>query len=261
MSPTKFGCLLCTCLLLVSPMALGQSGMTLDHVDGLSGGKLSVGADLAFYLRLTNNTGFDILGATNGFRIYSPDGAEWQPLTADTAAIGWGEIFDGGVFFTSRSASGSGADTIGFGGFRIDQPGIPNGFDDVVYVLKTKVTSEFNGQTLCIDSCYYPPTGFWFWSHASDGNTVPAWDGPQCFEISGCCQIMGDINHSGAGPDITDLIYLVTYMFQSGAEPPCFEPNGGEADINGSGAGPDIADLVYLVAYMFQSGPAPASCP
>ena len=58
-------------------------------------------------------------------------------------------------------------------------------------------------------------------------------------------------------PDISDLVYLVTYMFQGGAAPPCME----EADVDGSGTGPDIADLVYLVTYMFQGGPAPALCP
>jgi hypothetical protein len=73
----------------------------------------------------------------------------------------------------------------------------------------------------------------------------------------GCCQVVGDINGSGAGPDISDLVYLVTYMFQNGPAPVCAE----EADINGSGAGPDISDLVYLVTYMFQNGPAPAPCP
>jgi hypothetical protein len=72
-----------------------------------------------------------------------------------------------------------------------------------------------------------------------------------------CCQHRGDINHSGSGPDISDLVFLVTYMFQGGVEPPCLD----EADINGSGGGPDITDLVYLVTYMFQSGPAPVPCP
>lgn len=72
-----------------------------------------------------------------------------------------------------------------------------------------------------------------------------------------CCQIVADVNHSGAGPDIADLVFLVSYMFQQGAVPPCME----ETDINGSGvAAPDIADLVYLVGYMFQQGPAPAGC-
>jgi hypothetical protein len=78
-----------------------------------------------------------------------------------------------------------------------------------------------------------------------------------------CCVIRGDINHSGSGPDIADLVYLVSYMFQGGPTPPCSSSPGyyDEADVNGSSSGPDIADLVYLVSYMFQGGPAPVPCP
>ena len=73
----------------------------------------------------------------------------------------------------------------------------------------------------------------------------------------GCCVIRGDIDHSGVGPDIADLVYLVDYMFAAGPEPPCIE----EADIDGSGSDPEIADLVYLVDYIFMGGPAPEPCP
>ncbi|HOP06126.1 MAG TPA: DNRLRE domain-containing protein [candidate division Zixibacteria bacterium] len=86
-----------------------------------------------------------------------------------------------------------------------------------------------------------------------------------------CCESRGDINHSGSGgPDIADLVYLVTYMFQNGPQPPCDEPSApdcpehhfSEADINGDGSCmPDISDLVYLVTYMFQNGPEPVPCP
>jgi len=72
-----------------------------------------------------------------------------------------------------------------------------------------------------------------------------------------CCIIRGDINHGGSGPDIADLVFLVSYMFSGGDPPPCMA----EADINGDGTGPDISDLVYLVAYMFSGGPAPVPCP
>jgi hypothetical protein len=59
-------------------------------------------------------------------------------------------------------------------------------------------------------------------------------------------------------PDIADLIYLVTYMFQEGPEPVCMDA----ADVNGNGTEtPDIADLIYLVTFMFQDGPAPVACP
>jgi len=85
-----------------------------------------------------------------------------------------------------------------------------------------------------------------------------------------CCLLRGDIDHDGVGPNIADLVYLVTYMFQNGPEPPCDEPYlpdcpehyFAETDIDGNGTcNPDIADLVYLVSYMFQGGPPPVPCP
>ena len=76
--------------------------------------------------------------------------------------------------------------------------------------------------------------------------------------VAGCCKMRGDINHDGLPLiDISDLVYLVDYMFVSGPEPPCFE----EADVNGDGLPLiDISDLVYLVDYMFVSGPPPPPC-
>lgn len=68
----------------------------------------------------------------------------------------------------------------------------------------------------------------------------------------------GDINGDFIGPDIADLIHLVTYMFQQGAVPAW--PRW-RANVNGDNIGPDIADLVYLVSYMFQSGPSPKVAP
>ncbi len=76
-----------------------------------------------------------------------------------------------------------------------------------------------------------------------------------------CCTLRADIDLSGTDPDISDLVYLVTYMFSGGPVPPC----KGNSDINGNwctdpDCGPDIADLVYLVGYMFEGGAAPIPC-
>jgi hypothetical protein len=62
------------------------------------------------------------------------------------------------------------------------------------------------------------------------------------------------VNHSGA-IDISDVVYLVTFSFYGGLEPPCFD----EADVNDSGT-VDISDLTYLVNYMFNQGPPPIPC-
>lgn len=62
---------------------------------------------------------------------------------------------------------------------------------------------------------------------------------------------LGDLDHSHA-VDISDLVMLVDYMFNSG--PPPYRLF--LADIDGS-CSVDISDLVYLVDYMFLGGPAP----
>jgi hypothetical protein len=71
-----------------------------------------------------------------------------------------------------------------------------------------------------------------------------------------CCANRGDINHDGVGPDISDLVALVDFMFGGGEAPPCLD----EADINGDGVGPDISDLVALVDFMFGGGAPPVPC-
>jgi len=76
----------------------------------------------------------------------------------------------------------------------------------------------------------------------------------------GCCEgIRGDIAEPRDGSiDISDLVYLVDYMFRSGPAPTCFE----EADVNGDQARPlEISDLLYLIDYIYLNGQAPAACP
>lgn len=55
--------------------------------------------------------------------------------------------------------------------------------------------------------------------------------------------------------DISDLVYLIDYMFNQGPAPEPLEA----ADVNSSGD-VDIADLVYLIDYMFTGGPG-LNCP
>ncbi len=75
-----------------------------------------------------------------------------------------------------------------------------------------------------------------------------------------CC--LGDRGNINGSPDdaldISDLVFLVEFMFQEGASPPCMA----EANINGSvDEQVDISDLVYMVNFMFADGPPPPSCP
>jgi len=74
-----------------------------------------------------------------------------------------------------------------------------------------------------------------------------------------CVGIRGDAADPMDGViDITDLVYLIDFMFRGGPEPPCFE----EADVNGDYADPlEITDLLYLIDYMYTGGPPPVACP
>ena len=64
--------------------------------------------------------------------------------------------------------------------------------------------------------------------------------------------VCGDIDNDGQGPDISDLVYFIHFVFGFGPPPPVMAA----ADVNGSGGPIDIADLVYLINYMFRAGDA-----
>ena len=56
--------------------------------------------------------------------------------------------------------------------------------------------------------------------------------------------------------NVADLTHLVSYLFDGGSPPPCWE----EADVNGDDS-VNVADVTFLVDYLFSGGPAPLSCP
>ncbi|MEW6051568.1 MAG: PKD domain-containing protein [Candidatus Zixiibacteriota bacterium] len=62
----------------------------------------------------------------------------------------------------------------------------------------------------------------------------------------------GDVDNNGVGPDISDLSFLVDYLFFSGPTPPVTS----QADIDGSGS-IDIADLTMLLDFLFHNGSLP----
>jgi hypothetical protein len=72
------------------------------------------------------------------------------------------------------------------------------------------------------------------------------------------CTSCGDANNDG-GSDISDVVFVIAYIFSGGAAPgECNNPTGlGDADGSGS---VDISDVVFLIAYIFSGGLAP-HCP
>ncbi len=92
-----------------------------------------------------------------------------------------------------------------------------------------------------------------------DTNAVFIFDG-EIYIIRTCCSgFRGNVDGDGVDQiTVSDLSYLVDYLFKAGPQPPCPE----EGDVDGSeGGGPDVADLSYLVDYLFRSGPQPPDCP
>ncbi|MDH3891617.1 MAG: T9SS type A sorting domain-containing protein [candidate division Zixibacteria bacterium] len=172
----------------------GEASVSLDHVSGYSPSNNGLWSDvpLTYHLRMTNMTGYAVQGFTNGFRLYSPDGATWQPAVGDTTALGWWDRFELHFETTHHSCDGFGADTVGFGGVRMVGPGLEDGFDNVSLLIHTEVDGAQEGKVLCLDSAFYPPSGYWLWALESTAGVIPAWDGPHCFEILGVLPSSGD---------------------------------------------------------------------
>ncbi|MDH3891654.1 MAG: hypothetical protein OEV49_11270 [candidate division Zixibacteria bacterium] len=252
---------------LLSAMSAGPAtaeemcAISVDHVDGLVNGMLPIlEQGITYQIRLTNYHAEWVAAATNGFEISgSNPSVTWE-------VHGWGvywnppdEYFN--LFFEMPgfSVDGQGADTIGFGGSKMNTGGLPPGYDSISYWIEVAITDPMaDGHLLCLDSCFYPPNATWRWSYGfPDYNVPPIWDGPHCFEIVSCCQdLPGNVDFDPEDHwNISDLIYLVEFMFEGGLAPPC----PAEADFYPDGT-IDISDLVAMIDYMF-TDQYPAACP
>ncbi len=87
------------------------------------------------------------------------------------------------------------------------------------------------------------------------------WSTPLTVTVK-CCNhdgIRGDVDYSGGSPNVGDLAYLVSFLFDQppGPAPPCFE----EADVDATGGIINVGDLAYLVSFLFEQPPGPAPLP
>jgi len=82
-------------------------------------------------------------------------------------------------------------------------------------------------------------------------------DGTACNDtICSCCEMRGDIDHSGS-LNISDVTYMVAYLFQGAPPPPC--PT--EADLNGDGE-LNVEDLAaWLIPLLFNDFNDIVPCP
>lgn len=159
--------------------------IAISKIDGLvADGQIKAGQKITFHFTYTNKTGTPVAGFSNGFRIYSPDGAKWTNTVADTTGQLTRDLMDGGLFFIGFSVTGTGADTIGFGGFRIMKEGIPDGWSGEAFSLTIgPIDPSMTGKKICLDQSFFPPGGEWLWSLDEQLNNRPDWAGPFCFTI------------------------------------------------------------------------------
>lgn len=250
--------LLTAALLFMAASVLAQGSITLDHVDGglLSEHVLLIETEITFHLRLTNNTGENIHGFSNGFRVRSSGGATWTTtvpeFVGDTL---WG--FFPWIFTRSFGIDGMGSDTVAFAApYTSQSPGLPDGFDEVVWTITIgPIPHEtYYGSIICLDSCWWPPGGTWVWFTASS-DPIPSWDGPHCFELPG----WGPDADGDCIPDYTDNC---PYVFNMGQDDSDGDGIGDACDcvkigdLNDDGQ-VDIADLTILIQYMFIQGEKP----
>ena len=69
-----------------------------------------------------------------------------------------------------------------------------------------------------------------------------------------CCTLRGDLISDG-NIIVSDLVFLVSYLFRGGATPSCRD----HADITSDSA-VNVSDLTFLVNYLFRGGPFPGAC-
>lgn len=224
--------------------------------------EIPCGQAVTFEFSILNDTPDTITAMQNGFRIWSPDGAAFEECTAEwiDSVHDYTTSFD---FVNNVNIyRGGGEDTAAFFGLSLFTPGLPPGFGAPAYRLTTRSECTEQGRTLCIDKSLYGPSNTpWMWAFKQLYNQVvrsPAWGGPFCFTIEDCCiETRGDVNGDGTNANMTDLTYLIAFLFQGGPPPPCFA----EANINADIAGDlSLTDVTMLVNSMFISFTPLPSC-
>ncbi len=138
---------------------------------------------VSFDFLYANNSDYNIMGFTNGYRVYSPDGATVSIQSGNAIGDLWTDSVFNDAFVIDYF--GPGPDTVGFGGVTIFGDGVPAHSEDVAFRLTIDpIDAADDGKHICVDSTWYPPAGTWMWGTVGGpGGYVPAWDGPHCFEI------------------------------------------------------------------------------
>ncbi len=122
---------------------------------------------------------------------------------------------------------------------------------ETLIVYSALITVE-NGDSITLRN-YYEQAQQWYCNHVLPSVSL-------CDHS--CCQNRGNADgQSGSGGpvDVSDLTYLIAYLFSGGPIPPC-EEEGNVDGVSGPVGPIDVSDLSYLVSFLFQGGTPPPPC-
>jgi len=228
-----------------------HDGVSLAYVMGqCEPGTIYAGQPVTFGLRYANASTDYIFWATNSYRVYSPDGAQWTSLVADTTGVINGDMFDGGQFLNYFGVTGSGADTAIFGNIALHNDGMPPGFDDIALTITIgPIDVAHVGKTICLDSAWTPPAGDWMWGLLSSEVFPPPWTGPHCFTIAEPAPNMLIIPSVSTYTPGTQPVDVQAGQTITGASIPIKIPEGVEI-LDISRAGLITEDWDYVTSYI-----------
>lgn len=247
----------------------GGNAIALDTVLGLEAGVMQGGTTAEMRFRITVDAAISsyLTGYSNGFRIYSPDGAQWDTVSHRYLSpwpLGTPDGYDN-TALARFGVDGAGDDTVTFAGlvFFSDRGALP-GYDSVAWSIAVRPSQTLanDGRTICIDTVrMFPPMNIWLWNDSTLTGYAPTWAGPYCFTISSesCCRGMTGNTNNDAGDvvSLTDLTLLVNHLFVT------FDPLGCRPEGNTNGdpnCDLTLTDLTQLVNHLFVTFMPLADC-
>ena len=213
--------ILLVALLLAPGLAAQDAGyISLESVSDLLDANTIIAGEAEFFLRYTSpETNTLQYNMTNGYRLYSPDGAVFTQTEIDTLAGTLGQVYFPYTFFFVQD--GVDADTVAFSGLSYTAgDALPIGYDEVSIVIRTTIDPASDGMTICLDSSWCPPNNVWEWASTTQSQLLrPEWDGPHCYTIIDCGD---DPDQDGYGSNCDNC-------------PNDYNPNQEDADEDGAG--------------------------
>jgi len=104
--------------------------------------------------------------------------------------------------------------------------------------------------TVCIDTCFWPPSDRLCFSRSDAVTYIPRHNLSYCFSVS--CPVRGNPN-GDCSINVSDIVFLVGYLYKSAPAPEPLER--GDANCDGL---VDIGDVIFLINYLYKGGPSPS---